>query len=675
MKVLLFISIVASYVLANVGEIVAMSGNVVVLRGTNSLNGSNGFKLENKDVVKTLENGQAQLLFQDESVIRVGKSSTFEIENYLFDNSENSEAKFKVSSGFFKAVTGKISKVAKQNFELKTNSATCGIRGTHFAGSISKEREKIVCLKGAITVTANGKTVDVIEGEMTEFKAGLVPSIPVKFKKDDIEKIEKGFKLDEKVTKLIQSVKLTKDLSVDKDKLKEVFEALKEIKDNDLVLNALNKLENSLNEQYEQFLEASNKKADVSNLLNVQAIESDKYSPIKFGFYVKDELGIDYNNLSKADMTNFTQDKYGNLEMYRTSILESQASDVAKKMGYDEINQKVYEFWDGNSKGRVVSFYDGVVAGSVKYNSQYSLIDSTNSKVNLMFDMGNRLLLGNIGYLVNNRYYNTTDEWVLYFANVGKNAISPTGYMIDENQFYSNFTPAVSDAFFYDRFFGSNLEQVSSYFQLTDNKNENFSENFDEIAYGMFVANKSKEIEMVAKQIGANDYFSYGYWAENSFDSSNLQSNTYGGWVKAFEGVSQTKEDVIKNFIANGAKATYHGDIIGSVYNLFEAQKTSVIHEGVVNLNFDFANANLNGDMNFKNSNNVWDIKVYSGKVETAGFSFDKFSGTVSDGQTIDNFSGNGKFFGSTAQAIAGGFNAGTDSGNIAVGAFSGFKK
>ncbi|EJF06374.1 hypothetical protein ThvES_00015610 [Thiovulum sp. ES] len=176
---------------AGIGHISAMRGDVTIERGGQKIPASKGFEIEEQDTILTTKKSKAQLKFEDNTVIRVGRNAVFKIEEYLYDKSNNSKAKFKAKNGFFSAVTGGIGKVAKDRFKLKTKTSTIGIRGTHFQGTVDdlKGEEEIACLRGAISVEIAGQLLDVEAGEIMNIKDGV--SSPVrKIQSKDIKSME-----------------------------------------------------------------------------------------------------------------------------------------------------------------------------------------------------------------------------------------------------------------------------------------------------------------------------------------------------------------------------------------------------------------------------------------------------------------------------------------------------
>ncbi len=187
MKKLLFVYLsLAVLLFSSVGKIAVTKGEVSVLRGGETLSVSSGFELLEKDTIVTGDGARAQLVFNDETVVSVGKGSEFLVDEYLFEAAADADAQkasFRSLKGAFKTITGKIGKVAPEKFKLATKTATIGIRGTHFLGKINVDGDKIACTHGAISVAAfaGGEPVVVPAGQITSVLAGAIPTPPRKF--------------------------------------------------------------------------------------------------------------------------------------------------------------------------------------------------------------------------------------------------------------------------------------------------------------------------------------------------------------------------------------------------------------------------------------------------------------------------------------------------------------
>lgn len=155
---------------AKIGTIAAMRGEVDVVRNSQHLAASIGLAIDAKDTIVTQARSKAQVVLLDQTVITVGPQSEFSFDAYGYP--DEAEARMRAKNGFFKAVTGKIGKIAPERFSIKTKSATIGIRGTHFIGYVSDKTERIGCLKGEIFVTTSTGSYNVPAGNMILFEDG-----------------------------------------------------------------------------------------------------------------------------------------------------------------------------------------------------------------------------------------------------------------------------------------------------------------------------------------------------------------------------------------------------------------------------------------------------------------------------------------------------------------------
>jgi len=151
---------------SGIGNITALKGNVSIERSDSTLPAKLGLSLAAKDIVVTAKDAKAQLTFNDNTIITVGKQSRFSIEEYLFDSTSSSTAKFNMISGTMRAMSGKIGKIAPERFAVKTKTATIGIRGTNFIVDVSSDGSGVIaCTQGSIIIRdQNGNSVTVPAG-------------------------------------------------------------------------------------------------------------------------------------------------------------------------------------------------------------------------------------------------------------------------------------------------------------------------------------------------------------------------------------------------------------------------------------------------------------------------------------------------------------------------------
>jgi len=175
-KVIFLLFILTNFLFASVGQITALKGEIKISRDSNTILAKLGEKLEKSDVINSSKASKAQITLDDNTIITIGQNSTLNIFDYAFDETQPKEAKANLGfmRGSFKSITGKIGKINKERFKLKTKSASIGIRGTTIIGN----QRMIAVTDGAISVTANGVTVNVGKQEFTQTPQGAAPTPP-----------------------------------------------------------------------------------------------------------------------------------------------------------------------------------------------------------------------------------------------------------------------------------------------------------------------------------------------------------------------------------------------------------------------------------------------------------------------------------------------------------------
>jgi hypothetical protein len=183
MKKIILLLLAFNFVFAYIGKIAALKGDATILRNNNSIKATLGMKIDSKDIIKT-KNAHLQIIFQDRTIITIGKNSEFKIEDYIF-NDKNQKMDFRLSRGLIKTITGKISKIAPQRFHIKTKNAIIGIRGTIFVVEFKNNITKMTTIEGITSFKdlATNQTFIVKKGEQIT----LNPTTPKKVIKKKIE--------------------------------------------------------------------------------------------------------------------------------------------------------------------------------------------------------------------------------------------------------------------------------------------------------------------------------------------------------------------------------------------------------------------------------------------------------------------------------------------------------
>ncbi|MDN5125050.1 FecR family protein [Aliarcobacter butzleri] len=185
LKIFTLLLLFASFLFANVGTVSLVEGKATILRNGQTLGANMGDKVENKDIISTQVNSKIKITFIDNTIVTIGKESSLNIEEYIF-NSKEAKTELNVLKGAFHTITGQIGKVNPDKFKLKTKSASIGIRGTEFYG----DENRIVCTQGRIVVLSNGISVDVPAGNYINIFANQRPSVALPLQNDTLNDID-----------------------------------------------------------------------------------------------------------------------------------------------------------------------------------------------------------------------------------------------------------------------------------------------------------------------------------------------------------------------------------------------------------------------------------------------------------------------------------------------------
>lgn len=188
---ILFIFLAFSITLmANIGKIVALKGDITIIRDNSKQLAKLGSAILKSDELHTKNNAKAQLLFNDNTVITIGKNSIFKVQEYLFDDT-NKEYKtnFQLLKGTFRTITGKIGKIAPDKFKLNSKTSSIGIRGTQILSKMAITGDKIACIEGEIIIThlKTGQTILIKAGEFVDIGINTKTLTPQKLQQENIK--------------------------------------------------------------------------------------------------------------------------------------------------------------------------------------------------------------------------------------------------------------------------------------------------------------------------------------------------------------------------------------------------------------------------------------------------------------------------------------------------------
>ena len=115
-----------------IGIVKSALGEVVIVRGGESIPAETNQKLYEGDVVRTGPSGKAGLILEDDTVISLGLNSRLAIESFKFQPSEKKLSLMaRLFHGTVSFICGQISRLAPNQVHIATPDATVGVRGTH----------------------------------------------------------------------------------------------------------------------------------------------------------------------------------------------------------------------------------------------------------------------------------------------------------------------------------------------------------------------------------------------------------------------------------------------------------------------------------------------------------------------------------------------------------------
>ncbi len=127
--------------------------------------------IESGDVILTGATGNVQLTFRDKTRIAIGPATTFRVDEVILNRNNRAE-RFVVTllGGMFRFLTGDS---AKSSYELRTPTATMGIRGTVFDLAVDSRRTtRFVGFDGQVRMCSRWRRCVQVVGGCTVVRTG-----------------------------------------------------------------------------------------------------------------------------------------------------------------------------------------------------------------------------------------------------------------------------------------------------------------------------------------------------------------------------------------------------------------------------------------------------------------------------------------------------------------------
>ena len=133
---------------ANIGSITESKGAGQIKRATKTMPAAKGSGIVKNDTVSTTSQGRFKITFVDSTTVNITENSRLVIDDFVYDGGGKSKGKLglKVALGTVRYASGKIAHGNKSGVNIRTPTATIGVRGTDFVMTVDEIGRTMVVL-------------------------------------------------------------------------------------------------------------------------------------------------------------------------------------------------------------------------------------------------------------------------------------------------------------------------------------------------------------------------------------------------------------------------------------------------------------------------------------------------------------------------------------------------
>ena len=152
-KKLIITGLVIQSLLAGAAMAADPIGQVIGLQGQATVQGTDGraeqMTLRSdvflNDRIFTEVGAKLQIMMQDDAIVSMGENSEMTLDEYVYSSEVKEENTSKMSflKGVFRVITAKITDLNPEQFKVRSNMATIGIRGCELGFDIGADHEEI----------------------------------------------------------------------------------------------------------------------------------------------------------------------------------------------------------------------------------------------------------------------------------------------------------------------------------------------------------------------------------------------------------------------------------------------------------------------------------------------------------------------------------------------------
>lgn len=146
-----------------------------------------GAEIGNGDTIRTGEGGRAQVRFSDGGMVSLQPDTEFRIDNYQYSGKADGQEKgfFSLLKGGLRTITGLVGRVNRSNYQVTTNVATIGIRGTEYTAILGDGVLHVntgeglieVCNAAGCMLLASGES-GIVSGSRAPSRTDSKPQLP-----------------------------------------------------------------------------------------------------------------------------------------------------------------------------------------------------------------------------------------------------------------------------------------------------------------------------------------------------------------------------------------------------------------------------------------------------------------------------------------------------------------
>ena len=150
-----------------VGKVTEQSGPTEIRRDKNDLHSSISSEVEMLDVITTA-NSKTGITFRDDTKVMITEQSKLVIDTFVYDGEKKTgKLGIKMALGTIKYASGQIAKNDPQKVMVETPTATIGVRGTDFSGTVDETGRSTIILLPSCPVGWKNIATDCVTGNIS----------------------------------------------------------------------------------------------------------------------------------------------------------------------------------------------------------------------------------------------------------------------------------------------------------------------------------------------------------------------------------------------------------------------------------------------------------------------------------------------------------------------------